>query len=208
MTSRVETVYRRIRFGDPIVVVSGLPRSGTSMAMKMLDVGGLPLVTDGVRTADEDNPKGYYEFEPVKDLKEQADKSWLREARGKGIKIISFLLDALPPEYNYKVLFMRRDLNEILASQTKMLDRRGEDSETEDQRMMELWEAHLERIFFQLRFRPWFETLELEYTQVLSEPGEQAERVARFVGKGLDVEKMARVADRSLYRNRAKQNGP
>jgi hypothetical protein len=173
------------------------------MAMKMLDAGGLPLVTDGVRTADEDNPKGYYEFEPVKDLKDNADKSWLREVRGKGIKIISFLLDALPPENNYKILFMRRNLEEILASQTKMLDRRGESSQTEDARMMELWDAHLEKVFFQLRFRPWFETLELEYTRVLSAPREQAERVARFVGKGLDPEKMAQVADRSLYRNRA-----
>ena len=208
MTSRIERLFRRIRYGDPIVVVSGLPRSGTSMAMKMLDVGGLPLVTDGLRTADEDNPKGYYEFEPVKGLKEQKDKSWLREARGQGIKVISFLLDELPPENNYKVLFMRRNLTEILASQTKMLDRRGETSETEDERMMALWNAHLEKISFQLRFRPWFETLTLEYAQILAEPREHARLVARFVGKGLDVSKMAEVADRSLYRNRASAQTP
>ena len=89
MLPYLRSVFRRLRFGRPIVVVSGLPRSGTSMAMKMLEAGGLPIVQDGVRSADEDNPKGYYELERVKDLALETDWSWLTDSRGKGIKIIS-----------------------------------------------------------------------------------------------------------------------
>jgi hypothetical protein len=92
MLSSVRRLYRRFRYGEPIVVVSGLPRSGTSMLMKMLEAGGVPIVTDGLRTADEDNPKGYYEVERVKNLAQETDRSWLGEARGQGIKVISFLL--------------------------------------------------------------------------------------------------------------------
>src|SRR5688572_29274329 len=103
---RVPGYVRRWRYGQPIVVVSGLPRSGTSMAMKMLEAGGLVVVTDNVRTADDDNPRGYYEDERVKDLARDANRTWLRDARGKAIKIISFLLKDLPPDNNYKVLFM------------------------------------------------------------------------------------------------------
>src|SRR5512136_2813877 len=126
MLASLTRLYRRLRFGEPVVVVSGLPRSGTSMLMKMLEAGGLTLVTDGQRTADEDNPKGYYEVERVKDLANETDRAWLNAARGKGIKVISYLLKSLPADLNYKVLFIRRDLDEILASQKKMLARRGE----------------------------------------------------------------------------------
>ena len=122
----MKRLYRRIRYGEPVIIVSGLPRSGTSMAMQMLAAAGVSVVTDGVREAGEDNPKGYYEDERVKDLhKETQDGAWVREARGKAIKIISFLLKDLPETNNYKVIFMRRDLSEVLASQQKMLDRRA-----------------------------------------------------------------------------------
>ncbi len=125
MMALLEGLYRRLRFGKPIVVVSGLPRSGTSMTMKMLEAGGVPIVTDGKRTADESNPKGYFEFEPVMRLHEDPDKRWLVEARGKAVKIISFLLASLPETHNYKVIFMHRDLYEVMASQSKMLEQRG-----------------------------------------------------------------------------------
>src|SRR5688572_10458496 len=104
------------------------------MAMKMLEAGGLHVVSDGRRSADEDNPRGYYEDERVKDLHRPGDKSWLRATRGKVIKIISFLLKSLPADNNYKVLFMHRNLREIVASQNKMLDRRGEKNDTSDER--------------------------------------------------------------------------
>jgi hypothetical protein len=196
-------LYRRWRYGEPLIVVSGLPRSGTSMAMNMLRAGGVELVVDGERTADEDNPKGYFEHERIKDLSQEEDRSWLRRARGKGVKIISYLLKDLPPENNYKVIFLNRHLEEVLASQKKMLARRGETSDTSDERMMELYQDHLWRVGYLLRRSPHLEALEIHYSDVLSEPRREAERIAAFLGGGLDVAKMAGVVDESLYRNRA-----
>ena len=195
-------LYRRIRYGPPIVVVSGLPRSGTSMAMKMLEAGGLPVVTDGLRTADEDNPKGYYEDERVKDLHQAGDKTWLRQSRGRVIKIISFLLKSLPADNNYKVLFMHRNLKEIVASQNKMLARRGEKNDTPDERAIALLDEQVRDARFFLR-RPQFEVLELNYREILDAPGPVAVRMAAFVGGPLDVQKMTQVVDVQLYRNRA-----
>lgn len=195
-------LYRRVRYGRPIVVVSGLPRSGTSMAMKMLEAGGLPVVTDGLRAADEDNPKGYYEDERVKDLHQLEDKTWLREARGKVVKIISFLLKSLPADNNYQVVFMHRNLREIVASQNKMLVRRGETNATPDERALQLLEQEVRDARFFLR-RPHFEVLELTYGAMLESPRPQAERMAEFLGQSLDVERMAQMVDVQLYRNRS-----
>lgn len=201
--SYVHRIYRRVRYGRPVVVVSGLPRSGTSMAMKMLEAGGLTIVSDGVRGADEDNPKGYYEDERVKDLHQMEDKTWLRAARGKGIKIISWLLKELPRDNNYKVLFMRRHLDEVLASQTKMLERRGEDSATEDERMLDVYKNHLWRVGYLFKHSPHIQALDLDYKAVLDSPREYGERIRGFLELDLDVAKMAAVVDARLYRNRA-----
>jgi hypothetical protein len=198
----VPKLYRRIRYGQPIVVVSGLPRSGTSMAMKMLEAGGLGVVTDGLRAADEDNPKGYYEDERVKDLYREGDKTWLRDSRGKVIKIISFLLKSLPADNNYKVLFMHRNLKEIVASQNKMLARRGESNDTPDDRAVALLDEQVRDARFFLR-RPQFEVLELSYREILDAPGPVAVKMAAFVGGPLDLQKMTQVVDVQLYRNRA-----
>jgi len=198
----VPNLYRRIRYGRPIVVVSGLPRSGTSMAMKMLEAGGLRVVTDGRRAADEDNPKGYYEDERVKDLHRAGDKTWLRGARGDVVKIISFLLKSLPADNNYKVLFMHRDLREIVASQNKMLARRGESNDTPDDRAVQLLEEQVRDARFFLR-RPQFEVLELNYRETIDDPRPLALKMAGFVGERLDVAKMTQVVDVQLYRNRA-----
>jgi len=177
------------------------------MAMKMLEAGGLELVVDNIRTADEDNPKGYYEDERVKDLAEMKDKEWLDGARGKVIKVVSSLLNYLPASNAYKVVFMRRNLHEVLASQAKMLDRRGEESHTEDQELLTMYESHLEKVQFQLRFRPFFETIYLDFASVVAEPAREAQRIADFVGRGLDVERMAGAVDGSLYRNRRTADG-
>jgi hypothetical protein len=190
-----------------VVIVSGLPRSGTSMAMKMLEAGGMELVVDNIRTADEDNPKGYYEDERVKDLAETEEKAWLGEARGKVIKVVSSLLNYLPSTYAYKVVFMRRNLHEVLASQTKMLDRRNEASHTEDDDLLAMYESHLEKVQFQLRFRPNFEALYVDYANVVAEPAREAQRIAEFVGGNLDAERMAGAVDGSLYRNRRTVDG-
>jgi hypothetical protein len=201
--SSIRRLYRRLRYGEPIVVVSGLPRSGTSMLMKMLEAGGVPIVTDGLRTADEDNPKGYYEVERVKTLAEETDRSWLAEARGKGIKVISFLLRSLPSDLNYRVIFIRRDIEEVLASQKKMLGRRGETDDTPPERMRQHFEDDLWRARYQLTHRPCFEMLEVRYTEILAQPLEGARQVNEFLGGGLDAEAMAAVVDPQLYRNRA-----
>ena len=204
MAPSLRRFYRHLRYGQPIVVVSGLPRSGTSMVMKMLEAGGLAVLTDGLRTADEDNPKGYYEVERVKNLGTESDRSWLAEARGKGIKVISYLLRSLPPRFNYRVVFIRREMEEVLASQRKMLARRGEAEETPPERMRALFDDDLWRASYQLRHRPEFETLELHYSAVLARPLEEARRLAAFLGGGLDAEAMAAAVDPQLYRNRAK----
>jgi hypothetical protein len=203
MLASIARSYRRLRYGQPIVVVSGLPRSGTSMIMKMLEAGGLSVLTDGMRTADEDNPKGYYEVERVKDLARETDKGWLTEARGKGIKVISFLLKSLPSTFNYKVVFIRRDLEEVLASQRKMLARRSETEETAPERMRALFEDDLWRASYQLKRRPEFESIERHYSAVLARPLEEARRLSAFLGGGLDAEAMAAAVDPQLYRNRA-----
>jgi hypothetical protein len=198
-----QRIYRRLRYGEPVVVVSGLPRSGTSMAMKMLEAGGLPLVTDQERAADVDNPRGYFEDERVKDLAEAEDTAWVHEARGQGIKVVSWLLQYLPPDLNYRLLFMRRNLQEVLASQAKMLERRGEASDTSDERMLELYRSHLRRVSALLRHAPHFQWIDLHYTEVLERPRAEAERIGRFLGRDLDLDRMAAVVDESLYRNRA-----
>lgn len=201
MNSHMQSIVRRLRYGRPVIVVSGLPRSGTSMTMKMLEAGGVELVVDQARSADEDNPKGYYEDERVMALAGTDDRSWLREARGKAIKVVSSLLNYLPPSNFYRVIFMRRDLHEVLASQAKMLARRGEVSQTDDSQLLAMYESHLEKAAFQLRFRPNFEALYVNYVDAVKDPTGQARRIAEFVG-GLDPSAMAAVVDGSLYRNR------
>jgi hypothetical protein len=172
------------------------------MAMKMLEAGGLTVVTDGLRTADEDNPRGYYEDERVKRLHKETDKAWLREARGRVIKIISFLLKDLPPEHNYKVVFMHRNLQEIVASQNKMLARLGKANDLPDEAAVQLLGAQVKDASFFLK-RPQFEILELSYADTLASARSQALRMAEFLGQRLEVDKMASVVDAQLYRNRA-----
>ena len=194
-----------MRYGEPVIVVSGLPRSGTSMAMQMLEAAGLrAIVTDNVRKPGEDNPKGYFEDERVKDLhKDDVDRTWLLDARGKAVKIISFLLKDLPPTNNYKVLFMRRDLAEVLKSQQKMLDRRGETNDIEDERMLEIWKDHLWRVGYLMKHSDHLECLEIEYKDVVADPESLARRIRDFLGGSLDAGKMASAVDSKLYRNRA-----
>jgi hypothetical protein len=195
--------FRLLRFGAPIVVVSGLPRSGTSMVMGMLAAGGLELMTDGVRVADESNPAGYFEYERVKTLDKGGDKTWLESVRGKGIKIISFLLRDLPDTNSYRVIFLDRAMDEILRSQQKMLQASGAPADpAQDERIAAGFRDHIRTVKAMLAQRPCFEVLELNHADVLNRPVEQAARIERFVGAGLDGAKMAAIVDRALYRNR------
>jgi hypothetical protein len=201
-----DKAYRRLRYGRPIVVVSGLPRSGTSMAMKMLHAGGLEVITDGVREADESNPKGYFELEAVKGLDKDGNTAWLKDARGKAVKIISFLLTWLPEEHDYRVVFMQRDLDEVLASQNKMLVQRAETPGTpeDDARMRQHYEKHLAKVHRFLSSRRCFSVLPVNYRSALERPRDEAQRINAFVGGGLDVDRMAEVSDPALYRNRGR----
>ena len=199
----VRNLLNKRKFGEPIILVSGLPRSGTSMMMKMLTAGGLEIMTDEIRSADEDNPKGYFELERVKDLDKTEDKSWLGDCRGKVVKIISFLLKDLPGDYQYKVLFMRRNLEEVMASQNKMLVRRGEATdEANDDKMIAAYKTHLRKVELMLQERPNFDAIHIDYRDVLEKPAEQAARIRKFLGGDMDVEQMAIAVDKNLYRNR------
>jgi hypothetical protein len=194
---------RGLRPSRPIVVVSGLPRSGTSLAMRMLDVGGLPVMTDGRRHADVSNPNGYYELERVKTLEGAGDAPWLDDARGKAVKIISFLLTWLPETYDYRVVFMERRIEEVLASQDAMLRHRGETAAISAARDAgALYEEHLRQVDRFLSRRSCFSVLRLDYGDVVARPGDAAARLAQFVDVPLDVARMASVADPALYRNR------
>ena len=186
---------------DIITVVSGLPRSGTSMMMSMLAAGGMPVLTDSLRVADEDNPKGYFELERVKQLAK--DNSWLAEARGKVVKIVSPLLKHLPAEYPYRIVFMHRKMEEILASQKQMLIRRGEPTETvSDQKMAEMFRKHLLDVESWLGKQPNMSVCYVDYSGILEDPLKYAEIVGRFLDRGLDVTRMASVADQALHRQR------
>jgi hypothetical protein len=185
-----------------VTVVSGLPRSGTSMMMRVLDEGGIPPLTDEIREADKDNPKGYYEFERVKKL-DEGDTAWVEDAQGKAVKVISALLKYLPEGYTYKVIFMRRKIEEILASQRQMLIRRGEPSDSvSDEELTELFGKHLSQIQAWIDGQPNVEAIHVSYNDVMENPLEQSERINQFLGDTLDVEKMVGVVDQALYRQR------
>ena len=202
MANPLSSFLRKLKYGDDVIVVSGLPRSGTSMMMKMLDAAALPIMTDNERAADEDNPKGYFEYARVKDLKDEADKSWVREARGQVLKVISHLLETLPDENFYRVILVRRDFDEIIASQNKMLERRGEENQVADSTVKEAYIRHLVDIRYMVRRRPNFEMIEVQFMQAMEAPRIFATDVNKFLGGNLDVESMMAVVDLELYRNR------
>ena len=184
-----------------ITLVSGLPRSGTSMMMKVLEAGGMEIVTDNLRTADEDNPKGYYELEDVKALKD-GKSDWLQDAPGKAVKVISSLLEYLPPDYKYKFVFMRREIAEILASQKQMLIRRGESSDGDDQKMAEMFQEHLKRVRVWLANQPNMEVLYVDYNALMADPDPEIKTVAEFLGLAENLEAMLAVPDKKLYRQK------
>ena len=186
----------------PIVVVSGLPRSGTSMMMKILSEGGLLPVTDALRTADEDNPEGYYELESVKQMA-AGNVEWLSDAGGKVVKVISALLEHLPSQYSYKVIFMEREIKEILASQRKMLARRNKESQVDDAEMEAQFRKHLSVV------KPWLarqsnmDVRYVSYNSLMRDPKPLCHQVRDFIGFDLDLSKMLAVPSKELYRNRA-----
>ncbi len=190
---------------QPIILVSGLPRSGTSMMMQALSAGGVPVLTDSERTADQDNPRGYFEFARVKAI--EYDKSWLAQAPGRAVKMISALLRHLPPEYEYQIIFMRRELAEVLASQQAMLRRRGVRSQGDEAKLAVLFESHLAHTASWLAQQPNMHVLYVDYHAVLADPRTELARVREFLRQELKLDAMVAAIDPSLHRQRAGQIG-
>ncbi len=174
------------------------------MMMRMLQAGGIKLLVDGIRTANEDNPHGYFEFEPVKTLDKGGDTAWLADAKDRAVKIISYLLSYLPDGYCYKVIFMLRDLDEIMASQKKMLIRRGKESDSiSDAGVKIALQKHLQIVRSALSSKANVDVLYVNYSEAIRNPYDVAKQIEAFGGYDLDLEAMAASVDPSLYRNRA-----
>jgi hypothetical protein len=188
-----------------ITIVSGLPRSGTSMMMKMLEAGGMPILADHLRAPDVDNPKGYYEYERVKQL-DKGDHAWLADASGKAVKVISALLEYLPASYAYKVIFMHRRMEEILASQRRMLRNRGEPfAQDSDEEMGQLFEQHLVKVKTWLQTQPHILMLHMDYNQMVANPHPQIQALNNFLDNMLDEARMLAIVDAGLYRTRTER---
>lgn len=170
--------------------------------IKMLAVGGVEPLTDNIRLADENNPNGYYEFERVKKLKD-GDIEWVGTALGKSVKVISALLQSLPANYDYRVIFMQRDIREVLTSQQKMLVSRGESSnQVNDEQLAQIYQKHLKNIEIWLKEQPNFRVLYINYNQLLKDNLPELKQVNEFLDGRVDVEEMAKVVDKNLYRQR------
>jgi hypothetical protein len=186
-----------------ITIVSGLPRSGTSLMMQMLAAGGMPILSDGERTADVDNPRGYLEWERIKQL--PREPGCIAEAEGKAVKVISLLLLSLPEGHQYRVIFVQRPLPEVLASQEKMMRNRGTASAAANASMMAgAFEKNLRAADAWLDSKSYVKTLRVAYHDVLKDARSVARSIAEFLALDLNVETMAQQVDGSLYRNRGK----
>jgi sulfotransferase family protein len=186
---------------QPVTVVSGLPRSGTSMMMKMLAEGGMPVITDEVRRADSDNPYGYFEFETVRQMS-AGNVNWLAAADGKAVKVISALLEYLPSNYSYKIIFLERDVHEILASQRKMLVNRNEKEMGNEAEIEAQIQKHLSAMKPWLVRQPNIEVLYVNYNTLMTEPEPVCEQITDFLDLPLNQTRMLAVPDKQLYRNR------
>ena len=172
--------------------------------MSMLEAGGMTLLKDDVRKADDDNPKGYFEYERVKNLRE-GDVAWLSEAMGKGVKIISYLLPRLSDRHHYRVIFMQRDIAEILASQRKMLISRGKDPDKiEEDELRRIMSAHLVKVQDWMHQQNNIATLEIQYHHLFERATDLIPRIDDFLGNILNRANMVGVIDPSLYRQKAK----
>ncbi|MDG1063782.1 MAG: alkaline phosphatase family protein [Flavobacteriaceae bacterium] len=188
-------------YDNQIVVVSGLPRSGTSLMMQMMDKAGIVALTDELREADVSNPKGYYEYEPVKAL--YKDNSWLDKAQNKSVKIVAPLLKYLDNKHRYKIIFMKRDLDEVVQSQQKML---GKSEATFPIKIYNQFQRLLASVAAWQKLAPGIEILYLDYKDVVAQPDKIAEQIQEFVGVPLDQEAMTQVVDPTLYRNKNKNS--
>ncbi|WP_428386410.1 sulfotransferase [Mucisphaera sp.] len=194
---------------NDIAIVSGLPRSGTSMLMQMIAAAGIPPLTDNQRTQDEDNPRGYYELEAVKALRSpNADRTWLSNAPGRVVKVIHLLLEALPTNHHYRIVFIHRDLDEVLASQAKMLERSGKTGAAlQPDRLKTVYQSQLDKTLAAIAARPEMSLLEVHHTDLLTNPDTPARQIADFLqplrpDHPLDTAAMTAAIDPTLHRNK------
>lgn len=186
----------------PVIIVSGLPRSGTSLMMQMLEAGGVPVLTDQRRPADASNPRGYYEFEPVKRLGKE-EPVWMSDAAGHALKVVSPLLVHLPSDYVYRVVFMLRDLDEVILSQRAMLERGTALSGGFDAvQMRGEYEAHLASVRLWLNRQPNMRVLYVDHHRVFAETEAVVAELEAHLGNLPDADAMPRVIDQRLYRQR------
>jgi hypothetical protein len=182
--------------------VSGLPRSGTSLMMAMLEAGGLELLTDHHRPPDDDNPNGYFEYQPV--AATRSDASWLGEASGKVVKVIHALLPDLPDDRRYRVIFMTRAIAEIVASQQTMLERHGQrGAGVAAQRLIDVFDTQLATTLAWLRQQAHVRLLEVSYNALIASPLTQALRISAFLDERPDPRALAAVVDARLYRHQS-----
>lgn len=193
-------LFKEVPREEIVTVVSGLPRSGTSLLMQMLIVGGLPLLTDNHRPADENNRRGYYEDARVKSL--HRDSSWLGEARGKAVKIIAQQLPHLPRSHRYRVLLIERNIDEVLASQKAMISQLGSGESSDPATLRAVYLRQLARLTNWLDLQPHIDTLYLRYADLLTDPSATLPRIADFLDTPLTISAMAAAIDPSLYRQR------
>jgi hypothetical protein len=186
-----------------ITIVSGLPRSGTSLMMQMLVAGGMTALSDGERRADIDNPKGYFEWERIKQLPK--DPALIAEAEGKVVKVISQLLLSLPLTHEYKIILMQRPLSEVMKSQDEMLKRRGTaDPSVDPAAITRAFQTHLYEVNTWLNGKPNLAVLRVHYHSLLKEGKDTVQKIASFLGLPLNIQAMEQQVDQDLYRNRAK----
>jgi tetratricopeptide (TPR) repeat protein len=193
--------------GKTFVLVSGLPRSGTSLMMQMLEAGGLKILTDRERAADVDNPKGYYEWEPIKQIAKKPELLDSDDLNGHVIKCISMLLPSLPPKHDYKVIFMVRPIEQVIASQKKMTTRLGtKGAELEREQLERGMHAHRNEALSWLKRTPNFELLTVDYPDLVRDPQSIIPQLVTFLGEErlTSSEKMAQVIDPALHRRREK----
>ena len=189
------------RTGKSITVVSGLPRSGTSMMMQILHAGGLEPVTDNVRLADASNSKGYYEHEAVKALS-KGNYECLRNAQGRAIKIISSLLKHLPCDHHYKVIFMQRDIDDVIESQDRMLLSLNKPLNSQDnKKIKKLYAQHLNNITSWLSQQDNIDVLYVNYTEVLNKPVNHIDLITEFTHIKADSKPMIDCIDKHMCHN-------
>lgn len=187
---------------DFVTIVSGLPRSGTSMMMGMLGAGGMDLLVDDHRPGDESNPKGYFEFEPVAASRESVE--WVPLAAGKAVKVIYALLETLPDGFDYRVVYLIRDIDEVVESQARMLARTGRSgAAVPREKLVEIFREERERSLAWLEERGNFRLLPVEYGDVLQQPSLVCRSIAAFLERGLDEVAMAAAVEPGLRNVRA-----